>query len=56
MMSLYSNFKDFAAEWRSARDRARTMRIVSSLPPEIQKDIGWQPSCTTRQIPVSDTF
>ena len=40
-MSVYSALSTLAAEWRSAREEARTRRIVNSLPAEIQKDIGW---------------
>jgi hypothetical protein len=48
-MSVYSALSHIAAEWRSARDEARTRRIVNSLPLEIQKDIGWPDSHATRQ-------
>lgn len=40
-MSILSTLERFANEYRSARDRARTERIIRSLPAEIQKDIGW---------------
>jgi hypothetical protein len=48
-MSVYSALSTIAAEWRSAREEARTRRIVGSLPIEIQKDIGWRDSPPTRQ-------
>lgn len=48
-MSVYSTLSTIAAEWRSAREEARTRRIVGSLPIEIQKDIGWRDSPSTRQ-------
>ncbi len=40
-MSVYSALSHLAAEWRTAREEARTRRIINSLPAEIQKDIGW---------------
>ena len=48
-MSVYSALSTIAAEWRSAREEARTRRIVGSLPIEIQKDIGWRDSPPSRQ-------
>jgi hypothetical protein len=47
-MSVYSALSHLAAEWRSAREEARTRRIIGSLPEEIQKDIGWPDSHTIR--------
>jgi hypothetical protein len=47
-MSVYSTLSQLAAEWRIAREEARTRRIVSSLPLEIQKDIGWPDTHTIR--------
>lgn len=32
---------DVIARWRCYRNDARTRRIVSNLPPQIRKDIGW---------------
>jgi hypothetical protein len=29
------------AGFRARRDAARTERMISSLPPDVQKDIGW---------------
>lgn len=40
-MSIYRSLIDLAAEWRAERDEARTLRMIGSLPREIQKDIGW---------------
>jgi hypothetical protein len=44
-MSLAPDFitivEDTVARWRSYRARARTRRIVSSLPRHLRKDIGW---------------
>ncbi|MCV3240921.1 hypothetical protein [Mesorhizobium sp. ZC-5] len=51
-MSVYSALSTIAAEWRSAREEARTRRIVGSLPIEIQKDIGWRDSPSTRQASI----
>ncbi len=47
-MSVYSALSHLAAEWRSAREEARTRRIVNSLPAEIQKDIGWPDAQSNR--------
>ncbi|GLS28515.1 hypothetical protein SAMN04488498_10154 [Mesorhizobium albiziae] len=54
-MSVYSTLSTIAAEWRSARDEARTRRIVGSLPIEIQKDIGWPDSNEGRQFTRNST-
>jgi len=40
-MSILTTLGRFANDYRVARDRARTERIIRSLPAEIQKDIGW---------------
>ena len=40
-MSIYSALSHYAAEWRAARNEARTYRVIGSLPREVQKDIGW---------------
>ena len=47
-MSVYSALSHLAAEWRTAREEARTRRIIDSLPVEIQKDIGWPDSHAIR--------
>ena len=47
-MSVYSALSHLAAEWRTAREEARTRRIIESLPEEIQKDIGWPDSHSIR--------
>ncbi|MEO9614204.1 MAG: hypothetical protein ABJG86_14805 [Nitratireductor sp.] len=31
----------FAGRWRTMRDRARTQRLICTLPAHIRKDIGW---------------
>ena len=55
-MSVYSTLSTIATEWRSARDEARTRRIVGSLPIEIQKDIGWPDSNAGRQLTRNATW
>ena len=40
-MSIFSAISRLAAEYSEARARYLTERQVRSLPPEIQKDIGW---------------
>ncbi len=47
-MSVYSALTYLATEWRTAREEARTRRIIDSLPAEIQKDIGWPDSHSIR--------
>ncbi|MBE7185233.1 MAG: hypothetical protein INR68_12620 [Methylobacterium mesophilicum] len=40
-MTLYVSLQHIASEWWAARKAARTEWLVSGLPVEIQKDIGW---------------
>lgn len=40
-MTLYSTLARVAADWRDARSVARTRRIITSLPSDVRKDIGW---------------
>jgi len=40
-MSILSTLGRIAAEYRAVRARQQTERSIRSLPPEIQKDIGW---------------
>jgi hypothetical protein len=40
-MSVIETLQQMIHEYRSRRERTRTLRLVSSLPTEIQKDIGW---------------
>ena len=47
-MSIFSALSHLAAEWRTAREKARARRIIDSLPMEIQKDIGWPDSHSIR--------
>jgi hypothetical protein len=49
-MSVYTALSHLATEWRSAREEARTRRIISSLPAEIQKDIGWPDAQANRVV------
>jgi hypothetical protein len=48
-MSVYSVLSHLAAEWREAREQARTRRIIDSLPAEVQKDIGWPDTHAIRE-------
>lgn len=43
-MSILSAFSRYIAGYRALRARRATERLISSLPPEIRKDIGW-PGC-----------
>jgi hypothetical protein len=47
-MSLFNALTHAAADWQIARNEARTFRIIRSLPPEVQKDIGWPDAHETR--------
>jgi hypothetical protein len=40
-MSILNAFDHYVAGFRARRDAARTERMISSLPPDVQKDIGW---------------
>lgn len=39
--TLYGTFNAFLARWRAVRLDSRTRRILSELPRDIRKDIGW---------------
>lgn len=40
-MSILSSIGRIATEYSAARTRARTERVLRSLPAELRKDIGW---------------
>lgn len=40
-MSVIGTLQNMIREYRDRHERARTTRLVNSLPSEIQKDIGW---------------
>jgi hypothetical protein len=40
-MSIFNTFDHYLVGFRARRDLARTERMISNLPPEVQKDIGW---------------
>ncbi|MBX3576970.1 MAG: DUF1127 domain-containing protein [Rhizobiaceae bacterium] len=40
-MSIYRKLSSYASAWREARELAETRRVLSALPNEILKDIGW---------------
>lgn len=40
-MSIVTTIMRHAADYRIRRHRMNTYRYLTSLPPEIQKDIGW---------------
>jgi hypothetical protein len=40
-MSILNTLNRYVADYRARRLRARTYAHVTSLPHEIQKDIGW---------------
>lgn len=40
-MSILSSIGRIATQYSAARTRARTQRVLRSLPIELRKDIGW---------------
>ena len=40
-MSMLESLGRYGAAIKNAHDRNKARRILNSLPPEIQKDIGW---------------
>lgn len=40
-MSILNAFDHYLFGLRRMREIARTERMISALPPEVQKDIGW---------------
>jgi hypothetical protein len=40
-MSILNAFDQYVAGFRARRELARTERMITSLPPDVQKDIGW---------------
>lgn len=40
-MSILAAFSHYVEGYRVMRERQRTERIISELPAEIRKDIGW---------------
>ncbi len=47
-MSILSSIGRIATEFKTARARHHTARVIRSLPPELQKDIGWPDVFETR--------
>jgi hypothetical protein len=43
-MSMFESLGRFGAAIKHAHDRNSSVRALNSLPPEIQKDIGWPSS------------
>ncbi|MFC3323856.1 hypothetical protein [Mesorhizobium cantuariense] len=40
-MSMLESLSRYGAAIRNAHDRNKARRLLNSLPPELQKDIGW---------------
>ena len=40
-MSIFGTFDRYLTSYRRLRQRVRAERMISSLPAEVQKDIGW---------------
>ncbi|TIS57755.1 hypothetical protein [Mesorhizobium sp.] len=43
-MSMFESLGRYGAAIKHAHNRNRSVRTLNSLPPEIQKDIGWPAS------------
>ena len=43
-MSMFESLGRYGVAIRHAHNRNRSIRALNSLPPEIQKDIGWPAS------------
>jgi hypothetical protein len=43
-MSMFESLGRYGAALKHARSRNKSIRALNSLPPEIQKDIGWPAS------------
>lgn len=48
-MSILSSIGRIATAYSRARARYRTERTLRSLPPELQKDIGWPEAADERR-------
>ncbi|MER9231098.1 hypothetical protein NKI56_03155 [Mesorhizobium sp. M0622] len=40
-MSMFETLGRYGAAFMKTREARKSLRILNSLPPEIQKDIGW---------------
>ncbi|HVW56663.1 MAG TPA: hypothetical protein VHC00_13350 [Rhizobiaceae bacterium] len=40
-MSVFDRIDHYIADFRRARELAKTERMIRALPSEVQKDIGW---------------
>ncbi|MER8867572.1 hypothetical protein NKI19_28425 [Mesorhizobium sp. M0751] len=40
-MSMFESLGRYGAAFKKSREARKSLRILNSLPPEIQKDIGW---------------
>ncbi len=40
-MTILNAFENYLVGFRVRRELARTERLISSLPADVQKDIGW---------------
>lgn len=40
-MSILSAFSHYVAGYQEVRRRRHTERLISELPPEVRRDIGW---------------
>lgn len=49
-MSLFSFLRRTSEERRIARENARTYRMISALPEDIRKDIGWPDGRQVRRL------
>lgn len=46
-MPLFDDFGRIGARYKQARSARKTARIMNALPPEIQRDLDWNPPPST---------
>jgi hypothetical protein len=49
-MSMLETLARYGAALKNARDMQKSRRVLNSLPPEIQKDIGWPVSPRSKKL------
>ncbi len=55
-MTLYSRLSAYASAWRTYREEAETRRLLSGLPNEILKDIGWPEGVDRRRRSIDGSW
>ncbi|QPC92451.1 hypothetical protein [Mesorhizobium sp. INR15] len=56
-MSMLESLGRYGAAIKNAHDRGKARRLLNSLPPEIQKDIGWPVvPCSSEKAAITSTI